>query len=159
MIPAMAAGAKITAQEGDAFLLSSFTCPNMFQAEQRRAYNVPVWQYRYFGDWDNLRLYNGSGAYHGTDLEMVFGNDDTVSGIPSSKAENDTRDFMGHAWALFAADPGTGLRKLGWQTYNAEAEDESLVLLAYGNQPRAVFASSREYDAPCSAVEFGAYAT
>ncbi|RMY51015.1 hypothetical protein D0865_06579 [Hortaea werneckii] len=157
MIPAIAAGAKITAQEGDAFLLSSFTCPNMFQAEQRRAHNVPVWQYRYFGDWDNLRLYNGSGAYHGTDLEMVFGNDDTVSGIPSSEAENNTKDFMRHAWALFAADPGAGLRKLGWQTY--DAKDESLVRLAYGNQPRADFAFASEYDAPCSTVEFGAYAT
>ncbi|KAI7371257.1 cholinesterase, partial [Hortaea werneckii] len=40
MIPAIAAGANVTEEDGDAFLLSSFICPNMFQAEQRRAHGV-----------------------------------------------------------------------------------------------------------------------
>ncbi|KAI7296646.1 cholinesterase [Hortaea werneckii] len=157
MIPATAAGANVTEEEGDAFLLSSFTCPNMFQAEQRRAHGVPVWQYRYFGDWDNLHLYNGSGAYHGTDVQMLFANADIVSGIPSSDPENNMEKVMQHAGAVFAADPSEGLLKLGWPPYNSE--DETLIRLAYENQPRAGFVYPSMYDNPCSTVEFGAYAT
>lgn len=147
----------MTGKQGDDFLLSSFTCPNLFEAEWRRHYDVPVWQYRYFGHWDNLRLYNGSGAYHGTDLEMVFGNDDVVSGIPSSEAEDEMTRLMQHAWAMFADDPAEGLHRLGWPEY--DPAEKSLIRLAYNNQPGADFVSPSEYDAPCSTVELGAYAT
>ncbi|KAI7224544.1 hypothetical protein KC330_g9263, partial [Hortaea werneckii] len=157
MIPATAAGANVTEEEGDAFLLSSFTCPNTFQAEQRRAHGVPIWQYRYFGDWDNLHLYDGSGAYHGTDVQILFANADTVSGIPSSNPENNMEKVMQHAWAVFAADPPKGLFRLGWPEFSFS--NETLVRLAYENQPRASFVYPSMYDDPCSTVEFGAYAT
>lgn len=62
---------------------------------------MKTWRFRYFGDWDNLRLYDsgmevvggvemevqGSGAYHGSDVEMVFGNTVGVSGIEDTKEE------------------------------------------------------------------------
>lgn len=129
----------------------------MFVAEQRRKYDVPVWQYLYFGDWENLRLYDGSGAYHGADLEMVFGNDDGVSGIPSSPAEDRMTRLMQHAWAAFAEDPTQGLHRLGWPQY--DPDEDSLVRLAYKNRPRADIDSPSKYDAPCSTVQLGAYAT
>lgn len=129
----------------------------MFAAETRRKYDVPVWQYRYFGDWDNVRLYDDSGAYHGTESQMIFGNDDVVSGIPSSRAQDKTTRIVQRAWAKFAADPAEGLSRLGWPEY--DPEEESLVRIAYANRPRVDFVSPTVYDAPCSTVELGAYAT
>ncbi|KAI7460591.1 cholinesterase [Hortaea werneckii] len=157
MIPAIAAGANVTEEDGDAFLLSSFICPNMFQAEQRRAHGVQGWYFEYFGDWDNLRLYNGSGAYHGADVNAVFANADTVSGEPSSEPQHNMETVMQHALAVFAADPEKGLLTLGWPEF--KPGDETLVRLGYENQPRPGFVYPSMYDGPCSTVEFGAYAT
>jgi len=149
--------------EEDTFLLSSFTCANAFVAKDRRAYGVPTYVFRYFGDWANLQLYNDdllgedSGAYHGSDLEMVFGNDKQVSGISPSKAEKRTTALMQHAWAVFAEDPVNGLTKLGWPEYDADTP--SLILLAYNNSPVAEFVSPSLYDSACSTVTLGALQT
>ena len=129
----------------------------MFEAENRRAYGVPVWQFRYFGHWDNLRLYPGSGAYHGSDVEMVFGNSETVSGIPPSKPEERTTALMQRAWATFAECPARGLHAMGWPLYNPKSK--SLIRLAYENRPAASFVKPSVYDASCSTVELGAFAT
>ncbi|TKA61784.1 hypothetical protein B0A49_09466 [Cryomyces minteri] len=72
-IAAYAQGVVLPDAAWDAFNLQDFTCPNTFEAVNRANANVPTWLFRYFGDWDNLRLYPTSGAYHGSDLEMVFG--------------------------------------------------------------------------------------
>jgi cholinesterase len=51
-----------------------FTCVAMYTANERYNYNVSTWRYRYFGDWDNVRMGPGAGAFHGSELSMVFGN-------------------------------------------------------------------------------------
>jgi len=157
VLPALAAGINATAAESADFLLSSFTCPSGFEASNRQAYGVPVWRFRYFGDWPNLRLYNGSGAYHGSDLEMVFGNDRQVSGIPPSAAEEQTTALMQHAWAVFAEDPMKGLSRLGWPRY--DGENATLIELAYNNSPAVRFVKPEVYDAPCSTLALGATET
>ncbi|KAK3696624.1 hypothetical protein LTR37_017877 [Vermiconidia calcicola] len=164
IIPAVANGANPTEAEGDLFLLQSFTCPNyvnpsqhqkMSEATNRYAHGVLVWQYRYFGHWENLRLYPGSGAYHGSDIEMVFGNSGAASGIPPSEPEEQVSRLMQHAWAAFAAT--SGLSKLGCPEYDPERD--SLVRLAYKNRPEADFVRPSMYDHPCSTIELGARAT
>lgn len=163
VLPALAKDVNVTTAEEDTFLLSSFTFANEFEASNRRAYNVPVWQFRYFGDWKNLRLYNqdtlgeGSGAYHGSDLEMIFGNDQQVSGIPLSAPEQETTALMQHAWAVFADDPVNGLTKFGWPEYDPDSD--SLILLAYNNSAFAKFVGPSTCDSPCSTITLGAIQT
>lgn len=156
-LPAYAKGVNTTQAQGDAFLLSSFTCPNAFAAAARRNHGVPVWQFRYFGDWDNLRLYPTSGAYHGTDLEMIFGNSAQVSGIDPSAPEQQTTALMQRAWAAFAADPAHGLDRLGWPQFDPSSD--SLIRLAYNNSPAPDFVSPGVYDAPCSTVALAGAST
>ena len=81
-----------------------------------------MWRFRYFGDWDNLRLYPTSGAYHGSDLEMIFGASQDVSGLPKSAAQRQLQATMMHAWAAFADNPQSGLEKLGWPRYDPNRE-------------------------------------
>lgn len=157
ILSAYAHGVNVTKAQGDEFLLSSFTCPNDFEAHQRLAHHVPVWQYRYFGHWQNLRLYPGSGAYHGTDLEMVLGNDAAVSGIAPSTPEKETTALMQHAWATFADDPVNGLSSIGWPRF--DPRNESLIRLALDNSPSPNLAKPELYASPCSTIGLGALET
>ncbi|KAI9802788.1 MAG: hypothetical protein M1833_001387 [Piccolia ochrophora] len=85
--------------------------------------NVPVWQYRYFGDWDNTRLYPSSGAYHATDLHMIFGGSGDASGIPPSPAQEQTTSLMQRAWAAFCKDPANGLSGvMKWPRFDPDEE-------------------------------------
>jgi carboxylesterase type B len=103
------------------FNLEAFTCATSQTASFRVKAGVQTWRYRYFGDWDNLRLYDccpGSGAYHGSDLEIVFGTAEDVSGIANGAREERVSMLMRRAWAAFAKDSSAGLNKLGWPAYN-----------------------------------------
>ncbi|KAK1990490.1 carboxylesterase [Colletotrichum falcatum] len=157
-IPAYGNGVVPTADQVASFLLESFTCPNSFQAKARRERGVSAWVYRYFGDWDNTRLFPASGAYHGVDLHMIFGASEDVSGIAPSGPQKQTTALMQKAWAAFANDPVQGLSSvLGWPRF--DPNEESLVLLAFENSPEPRFAKPGVYDTPCSTITLGALAT
>ncbi|KAK5013810.1 hypothetical protein LTR39_003470, partial [Cryomyces antarcticus] len=119
-ISAYAAKKNLTASEWDLFNLAGFTCPTGTEAANRARYNVPVWRYRYLGTWPNLQLYPTSGAYHGSELEMVFGTAEDVSGLPNTATENAVSRYTMKAWATFAAAPAHGLSGLGWPLYEPE---------------------------------------
>jgi carboxylesterase type B len=157
-ISAYGNGVVPTKEQVDAFHLESFTCPASYQAAARREYGVPAWVYRYFGDWENTRLYEGSGAYHGVDLHMVFGGSEEVSGLGTTEAQRGLTGLVQRAWAAFADDPWGGLeRELGWPRW--EGERESLVLLGVNNTAEARFVKPGVYDAACSTVIMGALGT
>jgi len=146
-VAAYAQGTILPDSAWDDFNAESFTCPNTYEAYHRRKQNVPVWLFRYFGDWDNLRLYPTSGAYHGTLEEMVFGASADVSGLPDSVPEKQTQALVMHAWATFADDPINGLKKMGWPTF--DHANPTLIELAYNNSPSAQFESPAVFDDAC----------
>ncbi|KAI9788904.1 MAG: hypothetical protein M1816_006469 [Peltula sp. TS41687] len=119
-IPVFGQGVSLSDAAWDAFNLEAFTCPSTFEANNRAKQDVPVWLYRYFGDWDNLRLYPNSSTYHGSELNMIFGGSEDVSGLPDSVPERQTKALMMHAWATFVNDPKRGLTKLGWPKFDPE---------------------------------------
>ena len=123
---------------------------------------MPTWLYRYFGNWPNIRLYNpssnpayagqvlseGSGANHGSDLEMVFGNPSGVSGLADTAPEKEMISIMQGAWAAFAKDPVNGLKAYGWPKY-VNGKD-TLIRLAYNNNPKAEFINGQAYFDGCA---------
>jgi cholinesterase len=115
-----------------------------------RANNVPTWVYRYFGDWANTRLYPSSGAYHGTELQMLFGNSEDVSGISPSDSQVQLTKVMQNAWLAFANDPVNGLSEFGWPQF--EPEKETLVRLGFENSPEPGFVRPEVYSEGCSDV-------
>ena len=152
-IPAFSQGTTLSAEQWQQFNDGSFTCPIAFAAQHRAFYNIPTWRYRYYGDWQNLRLYGpskgngnegGSGAYHGADVEMVFGGSEDVSGLPKSEEQRRMERVMMKAWADFARDPRTGLE---WPVYDPARP--TLVRLGYGNKGEATFVHPDVYDYVC----------
>ncbi|RMZ40494.1 lipase/esterase [Aspergillus flavus] len=135
------------------FNQAAFTCPSGQTAAHRTAAGVPTWQSRYFGDWDNLRLYPFSGAYHGIDLPMVFGTASKISGIADSEKEREFARYMASAWVAFAADPADGLSRFGWPRY--DENEETLVGLAYGNSTAARFFVPSEFEWGCKELDGG----
>ncbi|KAI8935861.1 hypothetical protein NX059_007378 [Plenodomus lindquistii] len=156
-ISGWAARLTFTDARWDLFSQRAFTCPVAYSAGYRAQYKVPTWRYRYHGDWDNLRLYNGSaglsprgsGAYHGSDLNMVFGTAEDVSGLKNTAAENQTIKYIQGAWAAFARDAKNGLTQYGWPAYSKTGK--TLVQLALSNSPTPKFVDPATYDAACPA--------
>ena len=117
------AGTTLTETQWETFDLYDFTCPIASELRNRTKAGVPAWRFRYFGDWDNLRLYPGSRAYHGSDLQMVFGGSQDVTGLPESAPEMQMQNLFMKAWATFAEDPVNGLVDvLGWPRYDPNGE-------------------------------------
>lgn len=159
VISAFAQGRNVTEEQAARFLLESFVCPHSYEARQRVDANVPTWVYRYFGDWENTRLYATSGAYHGTELHMILGGSEDASGLSGSdsQAQKETSRLFQRAVAAFVDNPRSGLTRFGWPQFNPETN--SWIEIAVGNMPKATFAKPEKYDKPCSTIIMGALPT
>lgn len=147
-IPAAGQNVTLTPDQWLTFDLEGFTCATGVEAASRAAHGVPMWRYRYFGDWPNLRLYPGSGAYHGSDLHMIFGGTLDVTGIPDNIFEYWTTEYMMWAWATFVKNPTSGLStELFWPLYDPSGN--TLVRLGYNLNPGPSFVSPGIFDNAC----------
>lgn len=147
-----AAGANITLTDSQWRLydLEGFTCATGTETAARTTADVPVWRYRYFGQWPNLELYPDSGAYHGSDLHMIFGAAQDVTGINNTKDEDTLSSYMMKAWASFVNDPSKGLSDvMHWREYGPG--DETLVTLGFDGDVGSRFMDPTIYDEACPA--------
>ncbi|KAL3425258.1 carboxylesterase [Phlyctema vagabunda] len=153
-IAAFATNRSFIGSQKSLFDLAAFTCATAIEAKNRVLGGARVWRYRYFGDFNNLRLFPGSGAYHGSDLEMVFGTAQDVSGEENSEVENETSAYIMRAWATFARDPVHGLsNELKWPAYSVSDDgEENLIRLGFENQTSASFVSPASSDLQCPAL-------
>ncbi len=91
-----------------------FTCPIGLRALASANNHSPVWRYRYFGNFPNLKLSTDpdSGAWHGSEVAVIFGTDMAVQNIVERTSEEvDVGKYLRGAWAAFAKDPAEGLVK------------------------------------------------
>ncbi|KAL1614675.1 hypothetical protein SLS54_009548 [Diplodia seriata] len=145
---AYGAGSILTDAQWDAFNLATFTCPSTYGAAARARFGVPSWLFRYGADWDNLRLYPNSSAYHGSDMHALFGNSELVTGIPDEERQKRLTDVVMGAWAAFARDPWRGLEELGWGQY----ANDTLVELGFNKSAVPSFVSPMKYAAECASL-------
>jgi len=127
---------NFTNDEWELLTQRAFTCPASYSTKYRVQYKVPTWRYRYHGDWDSLRLYNGSAglgprgsaAYHGSDLGLVFGTAQDISGLPNTATQDKYIKYVQGAWAAFARDSQKGLTQYGWPEYNPGKSNSNLTM-------------------------------
>lgn len=136
------------------FNLASFTCP-VSDAVLARSHFVPTYPYRYFGDFPKARLAisPSSGAWHGSEIGLIWRAEEAVSGEAATLAEKSISNYMSGAWATFAKNPqaGLSLAPYEWPSYNATAN--TLIRLADDNETAASYIDPATYDIACSVLE------
>ncbi|KAB8292920.1 hypothetical protein EYC80_007285 [Monilinia laxa] len=150
-ISAFAQNITLTQAEWDLHDLKRFTCAVSQSVSIRLKHHVPVYQYRFFDDFDNTRLYHSSGSYHLSDLHMRHGVGTDVSGIENTSEEDKLSRSMMRILISFAREPVGGLERLGWK----QAEIEGNVILnalGYNNLPEALHVNPQIYNARCTSL-------
>jgi carboxylesterase type B len=138
----------------DAYDLAGYTCPAGNRANASLAAHNPTWRYRYFGVFPNINISSEGGAWHGAELQLLFGTtyltgNGTVEEIAFEK-------YLQGAWTTFAKDPVHGLTTYegGWPLY--DPAKETLIRLGYDNSVGTNLASPMLYDAACANASLAA---
>jgi cholinesterase len=139
----------------DAYNFKNFFCPCAARANVSVYNQVPTWRYRWFGVFPNTNLttYPDSGAYHTSEIPIVFNTPAAGKGIVIDTAqEQAVMNYTRGAWAAFAKDPINGLNSYqgGWPAYNPTMS--TLVRLAFGEATGTNLALPEMYDAPCGTI-------
>lgn len=134
--------------------LAGFTCLAGERANLSIAAGNPTWRYRFHGIFPNTNISWEGGAYHGSELTLIFG---TEFASPASTPEEvEVANYVQGAWVAFAKDPVNGLSVYegGWPTYDPAGE--TLIRLAYNNSVGTNLALPDLYDSQCAEVSIAA---
>ncbi|KAH8678376.1 Carboxylesterase [Xylariales sp. PMI_506] len=82
---------------------SEFTCPAKFVYNDSMTVDIPAWRYFYNASFANSEIVPG--AYHASEIPIVFGNYDLAN---STDYQVELSSAMQTAWANFAKNPTTG---------------------------------------------------
>lgn len=104
--------------EIDAATRSFMLCPTVQTARERFAStaNVTTFRYLYAGNFTNISPRWWFGAYHSSELPLVFGTYD-VARDKGTELEIKVSEKMQDLWVAFVSDPVRGLPKAGWEKY------------------------------------------
>lgn len=129
-----------------------FTCPNAQRANVAVANNLPVWRYRWFGSFPNTQLLANvdSGAWHGSELGVLFGTNQVV--VANTPEENALGTVLRSMWAAFAKSPVHGLDGLLGGVPRYTATGDSLLRLGLNNTMGLNLAAGNAFDMDCPQV-------
>lgn len=82
-----------------------FQCPAKIVAEESALVGIDSWRYYFNSSFPNAQLFEGSGVYHSSEIESVFG---TYEEEGATEFQVEVSKAMQEAWANFAKDPSSG---------------------------------------------------
>ncbi|KAJ0413140.1 Carboxylesterase [Aspergillus carlsbadensis] len=82
-----------------------FQCPSKLIGDATSEIGVPAWRYYFNASFPNTQIFPGSGAYHSSEIGLVFG---TYRQQGATGFQSELSRFMQKAWADFAKDPAAG---------------------------------------------------
>lgn len=136
-----------------------FNCPAAARANVSISNNVPTYRYRWFGVFPNTNLttFPDSGAYHASELPVLFNTapspSNGFSSVPANTmAENLIGSYLRGAWAAFAKNPANALPAYGtgWPGYSPN--NVSLARLAYQSMSGANLIMGDNFDGACGST-------
>ncbi|KAL4931788.1 Alpha/Beta hydrolase protein [Aspergillus undulatus] len=96
-----------------------FSCPLSDALGLRIQQDIPTWRYVYHGNFPNLSPTTWIGAYHTSEIPMIFGTYNmTTLPSPSTPNEVEASRYIQGAWVAFARDPENGLIEYGWPQFS-----------------------------------------
>ena len=103
----LAGGNNVSESQWALFNQALFQCPSVNAAGYRVQNGVDVWRYLYFGDFPNLQVTFDppSGAYHTSEIPIIFETAAEYSGVPNTPAEASISRYLNGVWAAFAKNP------------------------------------------------------
>lgn len=101
----------------DYFTLGWFLCTAVQTAHDRYAVGSATYRYLYGGNFSNISPQWWEGAYHGSEIPLIFGTSGIARGA-STPFQLDVSKQMQDYWVAFAEDPVNGLSRLGWNPYD-----------------------------------------
>jgi len=136
----------------------AFSCPSGTAAKARSDNKVKAYRYLYAGEWPNQSIAPNAGAWHGSEIGMVFGSieyQQTFFGemtaqkieFPDTPNQKKLSKTMMNAWASFAKDPDNALDKLGWPTYDSTRP--TIIKLGAPNSADVTFVDPANVDRSC----------
>ncbi|KAF2713950.1 alpha/beta-hydrolase [Pleomassaria siparia CBS 279.74] len=141
----------------DAVTLAGFVCPAYKSTVERNQLNVTVYRYQHAGVYPNMSPFEWVGAYHGSDIPMVFGTYGLVGGEATDLQAQVSVAMQDHVLA-FAKDPLNGPQKLGWKPM-VTTDSNGGQLLRFGADGKAVqYINGLEVDGVCQGLgEYDAF--
>ncbi|PWY90233.1 carboxylesterase, type B [Aspergillus heteromorphus CBS 117.55] len=112
----------------EAITLSGFQCPVPYSTRYRQSLGLTTYRYQYRGNFTNISPSPGLGAYHTSELPMIFGTS-TIFGA-DTKFETAVSEKMQDLWLAFAKDPASGLQEQGWP----KSTSNEFLMLASSNK-------------------------
>ncbi|KAJ9165280.1 Carboxylic ester hydrolase [Coniochaeta hoffmannii] len=134
----------------DQMTMVYFFCPTYKAAQARIAAGAgPVYRYLYAGNFSNVSPRPWLGAWHGSELPLVFGTDGLYRG-ESSELERITSWAMQDIWVEFVATAGRNISVVGWE--RGKQVDGGPVV-EFGNGVPARVIDTREMEGRCELLQ------
>lgn len=127
---------------------AAFLCPAVVNTANRYAAGAETFRYLYDGNFSNIAPRPWEGAYHSSELPLIFGTSDIVRGA-NTPFETQLSELMQDLYLAFISDPQNGLPSMGWPAYSPNG---SAVLLGQDDQVLIQNISVSELAAPCNGL-------
>jgi acetylcholinesterase len=125
-----------------------FMCPTIQTSHDRYAAKATTYRYLYAGNFSTISPQWWEGAFHSSDLPMIFGTYGIAIG-PGTEFQKQTSERMQDYWVAFAEDPIHGLSRFGWNSYRNGSGDG--VMFGTDNKISQPIAESK-LDQPCDGL-------
>ncbi|KAG4440682.1 hypothetical protein IFR05_003828 [Cadophora sp. M221] len=129
-------------------------CPLAVEVKARNMIGLPTYRYQYAGNFSNISPVSWMGAYHSSELPILFGTHDKEFDGPSTAFEYNVSHAMQAFWLSFASNPSAAPARwtkeegyLSWPGY--QQNTSSMVLFAEGQTLQSLVAGSR-IDSKCT---------
>ncbi|EPE09777.1 para-nitrobenzyl esterase [Ophiostoma piceae UAMH 11346] len=129
--------------------LKAFVCPAANATRWRGALpGRTTYRYQYAGNFSSVTPYPWLGAYHGSDIPIMFGTMVVQPGVTAFQQR--VSESMQDHLAAFVADPENGLRNMntGWLPDNGSVHGGPMMRFAAGDKVHRVI-NSIEVDGAC----------
>jgi acetylcholinesterase len=123
-------------------------CPTIQTSHDRYAAKATTYRYLYAGNFSTISPQWWEGAFHSSDLPMIFGTYGIAIG-PGTEFQKQTSERMQDYWVAFAEDPIHGLSRFGWNSYRNGSGDG--VMFGTDNKISQPIAESK-LDQPCDGL-------
>ncbi|CZR66959.1 related to triacylglycerol lipase V precursor [Phialocephala subalpina] len=127
---------------------SIIACPLAKEVRTRNLVGLPTYRYQYAGNFSNISPVDWMGAYHSSELPLLFGTHDQVFKGPSTAFEYNVSHTMEALWLSFASNPSGGPARwtketgyFAWPQY--EQTSSSMLLFASGETVQQLVTAER----------------